>query len=384
MTHGFCVDENGRKMSKSIGNVIDPRDIIEGGKDLKKFPPYGADTLRLWVASVDYTGDVAISPEIMANIGKNAAMIRNRARFMLGNVFDFDPKSHATSFDSLPMLDRHIVCEAEAVFQEITESYNAYAFGKATKALIAFLQELSSLYFELAKDRLYISSPNSMRRRSCQSVLRWLAENLARVLGPVTCHMAEDIWQALPGAAADKGAESVFLAGWVTPFPGREGRVGSKDEGAEAYRNILKVRETCNVALEKVRKAGDLGLSFEAHAHVAVASAGEAALSLRRSLEVVAASPHQDVDSLRWLLGVSQADTDASAPAPAAGELLAVEANEESGVTVSVSRAAGTKCERCYIHCSTVGTLEAHKPLCARCAAVVDEWRAGQGQLQAA
>jgi len=378
VTHGFCVDGQGKKMSKSIGNVIDPRDIIEGGSDRKKMPAYGADTLRLWALSVDFTFDVSISPEIMAQVGSDVATIRNRSRFMLANIFDFDHKVDAVSWDNLPLMDRHIICEAEGLFSMMTEAYDEFSFNRATKALKDWMSTISGFYLDVAKDRLYISAANSPRRRSCQTVLRWLLENLAKLIAPVLSHTAEDIWKALPGDKSER-ASSVFLAGWWTPFPGREGAIGTVDEAVEAYRLLLGLRAPTNIAMEQARKAQQIGGALEAGAYFSFGDgSSEASARLRKAIDLVSASPHhEDVDSLRWLLGVSQAVV-----GPAAGEVLATQEDEALGATVSIARAAGTKCERCWMFCESVGSAEAHKTLCARCVDVMDTMDVGM--LQAA
>eukprot|EP00971_Amphidinium_carterae_P092951 1840296-Amphidinium_carterae.1 len=217
MTHGFAIDQNGRKMSKSIGNVIDPFVIIEGGKNQKQEPPFGADILRLWASTVDFTADVPISQSIMKSVADNAIKLRNTARFMLANISDFDAKAHTVAYEDLPLLDKHTIREAERLFEEMAEDFDEYMFPKAMRKMILFGQGLSALYLDVAKDRLYIAKKNSLARRSCQTVLRWLVEQMARAVAPVLCHLAEDVWQNLkhsPGAE-----KSVLLAGWVEPFP---------------------------------------------------------------------------------------------------------------------------------------------------------------------
>jgi len=365
MTHGFCVDGDGKKMSKSIGNVIDPRTIIEGGSDQKKMPPLGADVLRLWVASVDFTFDVSISHSIMASMGESMRKIRNRARFMLGNINDFDPSTQSVAYSSLPLLDRHIIAQAEEVFEQMTEFYNSYSFSRATKALITFLSDVSAFYLDMAKDRLYISAQDSLRRRSCQTVLRWLLVNSARVMAPILCHLAEDIWQALPG---EKEESSIFLAGWWQPFPGKE--AAAKEASLlEPFRCALTLKDPVNLALEKARRSGMIGSALQAHARIHLRPDTE----VQRSIEALAASPlGDDVDGLRWLLGVSSADTVSDADGTAVPDDAISVTNEDLGVTVVISLAAGIKCERCWIVCPSVGTIAAHPTLCARCAGVVD------------
>jgi len=361
MTHGFCVDENGRKMSKSVGNVIDPTTIIEGGSDQKKNPAFGADVLRMWVASVDFTFDVAISQSIMASVAENVRKIRNRVRFMLGNICDFDPATDSVPYAELPLLDRHIIHQAQETFAQMEQAYGAYAFSRASRVLTEFMQELSAFYLDAAKDRLYITARSSPRRRSCQTVLRWLAENLARAMAPVLCHLAEDVWQALPGPSAEP---SVFLAGWCAPFPG--GAERGPGPPLRALREVLGLRDATHAALERARQAGLIGSALEAHVTVYL----EPSSSLKESIDELGTSSHPDVDGLRWLLGVSGADVSLEASA-ADGEAMAVQA-EALGATVGVRPAAGVKCERCWGYCESVGSRQAHPHICERCAHVVE------------
>lgn len=362
LTHGFCVDGNGRKMSKSIGNVIDPFSIILGGKNPKKEPAYGADVLRLWVASVDFTFDVAISQEIMGNVADNVKKLRNRARFMLGNIYDFDPAKDAIAYSDLPLLDRHVIHGAEEVFEQMTEMYDSYNFSQAMKLLTNFTQDLSSFYLDVAKDRLYIEKADSARRRSCQTVLRWLTERVARVISPVLTHLAEDIYQSLPGAKAEK---SIFLTTWYEPFPGRA--EAQDDELIADFRRVLDLRDPTNLALEKARRSELLGSSLEASVSVRL----QPGSPLRQCLDCLAASPMPSVDSLAFLLGVSAATVGDDAAAVEDGD-------DKLGATVTVERAAGFRCHRCRMYFDSVDS----NTLCGRCSAVVEAL--GVSALQAA
>jgi len=370
MTHGFCVDANGRKMSKSVGNVIDPATIIEGGSDQKKEPAYGADTLRLWVASVDFTFDVAISRGIMASVSENVRKLRNRARFLLGNLHDFDPELHSVAPADMPLLDQHVLLRAEEAFEQATEAYAAYSLSRASKLLIELMQELSAFYLDAAKDRLYISAAGSLRRRSCQTVLRWLLENLAKVLAPVLCHMAEDIWQALP---VRRPAPSVFLAGWWAPLQGRP----AEGERLRAFRSLLRLREPANLALESARKRGMIGAALQA----CVTINAQQGTPLKDGLALLHDLEHPDVDGLRWLLGVSRVDvgTDGAAAVPEGA--VSVE-SEDLALTASVSPAPGTKCERCWVLCPSVGSNQVHPHICERCVEVVESL--AEAELQTA
>jgi len=373
MTHGFCVDGDGRKMSKSIGNVIDPRTIIEGGADQKKQPALGADVLRFWAASVDFTSDVAISPTILSSMGETYKKIRNRARFILGNIHDFNPTTDAVAYAELPLLDRYIIKKAESVFTIMTEAYEEYSFSRATSALVAFLQiDLSSLYLDLAKDRLYTAGQSSHLRRSCQTVLRWMLVNSARVMAPVLSHLAEDIWQFLPG---EKEEASIFLSGWWAPFPGSE----EADASTDAIPKVFGLRSAVNLALEKARRSSMIGSSLEARVQVVIKPQSE----LSSALQTVANSRHQDADGLKWLLGVSQAEIvegDLADPPEDTAQAVS-SSSKDPEVMVTVTRASGTKCERCWVYCQTVGASTAHPSICNRCDGVMKDL--GAPSLQA-
>ncbi|NJO97272.1 MAG: isoleucine--tRNA ligase, partial [Pleurocapsa sp. CRU_1_2] len=213
LTHNHVLDEKGHKMSKSKGNGIAPELIIEGGNNKKQEPAYGADVLRLWVASVDYSSDVRVGKNIIKQTSDMYRKVRNTARFLLGNLHDFDPKKHTIAYADLPELDKYMLHRMTEVFAEVTDAYNSYQFFRFFQAIQNFcVVDLSNFYLDIAKDRLYISNLDSFRRRSCQTVLAVAIENIARAIAPVLCHMAEDIWQALP---YDTGYKSVFQSGWV-------------------------------------------------------------------------------------------------------------------------------------------------------------------------
>jgi isoleucyl-tRNA synthetase len=213
LTHGFVLDEKGHKMSKSVGNVVDPNQIINGGKNQKQQPAYGADILRLWVASVDYSNDVNIGPTIIGQLADARNKIRNTARFLLGNLHDFNPEIDAVAYEDLPELDRYMLHRITEVFTEVTEAYESFQFFKFFQTVQNFcVVDLSNFYLDIAKDRLYISDANASRRRSCQTILQIALENLAKAIAPVLPHLAEDIWQFLP---YEKPYKSVFQAGWL-------------------------------------------------------------------------------------------------------------------------------------------------------------------------
>lgn len=254
LTHGFVLDEKGIKMSKSIGNVVEPELIINGGNDKKQQPAYGADVLRLWVASTDYFGDVRIGDNIIKQVADVYRKIRNTARFLIGNLHDFNPITDAIAYDDLPELDKYILHKSNEVFSEITEAFESYQFYKFFQKVQNFcVVDLSNFYLDIAKDRLYISSVNSIRRRSCQTVMKIILENLAKSIAPVLCHMAEDIWQNLP---YKKPTDSIFESGWVKLKP-------NYVQTAE-WETLRNIRTETNKVLDRARNGKLIGSSLEA------------------------------------------------------------------------------------------------------------------------
>lgn len=266
LTHGFTVDEQGRKQSKSLGNGFDPNEIIEGGKITLKqngkdkqveLPAYGADVLRLWVSSVEYTNDVPLSVTILKQLGDIRGKIRNTARFLLGNLHDFDPEKDAVPYEELPELDRYMLHRMTEVFEEVTEAFESYQFFRFFQALQNFcVVDLSNFYLDIAKDRLYISAEDTFRRRSCQTVMAIALENLARAIAPVLCHMAEDIWQYLPYKTSYK---SVFESGWV-----KIEEVWKNPELAAKWQKLRQIRGEVNKVMEQARTEKMIGSSLEA------------------------------------------------------------------------------------------------------------------------
>jgi isoleucyl-tRNA synthetase len=257
LTHGFVLDEKGRKMSKSLGNIVDAMVVMNGGKNQQKDPAYGADVVRLWVSSVDYSNDVLIGPNVLKQLSDASRKIRNTARFLLGNLHDFDPAKDAVPYAELPELDRYMLHRMSEVLSEITESFDRYQFFKFFQTVQNFcIVDLSNFYLDIAKDRLYISAPDSFRRRSCQTVLAIILENLTRAISPVLCHMAEDIWQYLPYQTPYK---SVFESGWVKLDP-----QWSQPHLAATWDKIRDLRTDINKVMEQARTDKTIGSSLEA------------------------------------------------------------------------------------------------------------------------
>ena len=358
LTHGFTLDEQGRKMSKSVGNVVDPAVIIEGGKDKKQNPAYGADVLRLWVSSVDYSSDMPLGKSILKQLSDIYRKIRNTARFLLGNLHDFDPETDVVAYDDLPELDQYMLHRMTEVFADVTNAFDTYQFFRFFQAVQNFcVVDLSNFYLDIAKDRLYISATDAQRRRSCQTVLAVAIENLARAIAPVMCHMAEDIWQNLP---YETPYESVFQAGWVVLDAN-----WVRPDLAAYWPELRELRGQVNKVLEQARADKAIGSSLDAKVKLYVADA-----SLHRGLENMNPEALQGngVDELRYLLITSQVDLVDSPEAATEAQYSA----QTEGIAVGVVDAEGEKCDRCWNHSPSVGTSAEHPLLCDRCCAALN------------
>ncbi|MGV0026657.1 isoleucine--tRNA ligase [Phormidesmis priestleyi] len=351
LTHGFTLDEQGRKQSKSLGNVVDPMIVIEGGKNQQQEPPYGADILRLWVSSVDYTNDVPIGKTILKQMSDVYRKIRNTARFLLGNLHDFDPTKHAVSYQELPELDRYMVHRITEVFTEVQDSFESFQFFRFFQTVQNFCAvDLSNFYLDVAKDRLYISSVDAPRRRSCQTVLAIALENLAKAIAPVLCHMAEDIWQSLPYSTPHK---SVFQSGWVTLD-----ETWKAPELAEKWETLRQIRAEVNKVLEKARAEKAIGSSLEAKVLLYVPDA-----QLRQTLTNLNSSSGNGVDELRYLFLTSQVEL-----VETADRLTQSKYSSQSEMLgIGVVDADGEKCDRCWNYSIHVGESHEHPLLCERC-----------------
>lgn len=360
LTHGFTLDEKGRKMSKSLGNVVDPLVLVEGGKNEKQEPAYGADVLRLWVSSVDYSADVPLGPGIVKQLADVYRKVRNTARYLLGNLHDFVPAEHAVPIADLPLLDRWMLQRTAGLIEEVSADFERYEFYRFFQALQNFcVVDLSNVYLDIAKDRLYVSAAGDVRRRSCQTVLHLVVERLAGLIAPVLCHMAEDIWQNLPYPVAEA---SVFERGWPT-VPA----TWAAPELVAPMQRILELRAQVNRVLEGCRGRGELGASLEAQVQLELAEAAP----LQEALDLLATSPHPEVDNLAdWLLVSALEIGGPPLEAPLA------EIGEE-GVTVRIARASGSKCERCWHHEDDIGAHPSHPSLCGRCVGVLERQGAG-------
>jgi isoleucyl-tRNA synthetase len=354
LTHGFVLDEQGRKMSKSIGNVVDPEVLIGGGKDQKKEPAYGADVLRLWVSSVDYSSDMRLGGNIIKQLADVRNKIRNTARFLLGNLHDFDPEKDTVAFEELPEIDHYILHRMTEVFAEVTEAFESFQFFRFFQTIQNFcVVDLSNFYLDAAKDRLYISAADAVRRRSCQTVLKIALENLARAIAPVLCHMAEDIWQFLPYTTPYK---SVFEAGWV----GTEEKWRNLDL-AEKWQQVRQIRTEVNKVLEEARVDKKIGSSLEAKALLYIANE-----QLRSYVKTLNDSQN-GVDELRYLFITSQVQLLDNSQSL---EGLKYSLQSETW-GIGVVDAEGEKCDRCWNYSTRVGEFSEHPLICERCVAAL-------------
>lgn len=362
LTHGYVVDTNGRKMSKSLGNGVDPKVIIEGGKNKKQEPPYGADVLRLWVSSVDYSSDVRIGNSIVKQLGDIYRKIRNTARFLLGNLHDFDPKKDAIAYADLSELDKYMLHRITEVFAEITDAYESYQFYRFFQTVQNFcVVDLSNFYLDIAKDRLYISSLGSFRRLSCQTVLAIAVENLAKAIAPVLCHMAEDIWQSLP---YDTGHQSVFQSGWV-----ETNTKWKKPEMVEFWQEIRNLRDEVNKVMEEARKDKAIGSSLDAKVllYLGDTELKNKLASLNPTNSFNAKSALKDtashIDELRYFFLASQVDLVDSIDAIEKAEYK----SKTDTISIAIVKADGEKCERCWNYSITVGEFKDDPTICDRC-----------------
>jgi isoleucyl-tRNA synthetase len=336
LTHGFVVDGDGRKMSKSLGNVIDPQQVID---------QYGAEILRLWVAHVDYREDVRLSDEILKRLIEAYRRIRNTSRFILGNLADFDPDHDSVAEPDLPEIDRFMLHKLAVMAARVQQAYRDYEYHVFYHTLHNFcVVELSAFYLDVLKDRLYTLAASSPARRAAQTVLYRLIMTMVRLMAPVLAFTAEEIWQHIPGA--QNLAASVHL----TTF---EGMPGGRLEPAlaERWERLLELRREVARALELARQAKRLGQSLEAHVVLYVPAAWH---------ELIQAY----AETLDTLFIVSKVTLVMAEPPPDT-----FVSDTIAGLAVAVERAPGEKCERCWRFQEDVGRSALHPTVCGRCAA---------------
>ncbi|KAJ2908526.1 isoleucine-tRNA ligase [Coemansia aciculifera] len=356
VTHGFTLDEQGRKMSKSIGNTLAPSQVIDGGKDKKLEPAYGVDLLRLVVGSTDYTQDVSFGPTIFASFGDTIRKIRGTLRFLLGNLSGFTPEMEV-SFEQLPAIDQYMLHELYHFKKSATAAFNKYEFFRATQALNHFTNTtLSAFYFDVCKDRLYASSSSSLERRSAQTVLRHILINYTTTLAPVTCHLAEETWEFSKEMRGQFGSDvfSVMQEKWDQTH-----EIWHNPALAEDWQVLRKIRSLANRAIEAARKDKLVGSPLEAELDIYVplgSGLGRLLKNYEQDLSQVCITSKASVHELGDF-GVAETSGQAFEQTDNVAAF-----GKESKTTIVCRRSPLHKCPRCWNFHSV-----ADSTLCRRC-----------------
>jgi isoleucyl-tRNA synthetase len=343
LTHGFAVDEKGRKMSKSLGNVVAPQKVMNS---------LGADVLRLWVSATDYANEMSVSDEILKRMADSYRRMRNTLRFLLGNLHDFDPARDALPMDALLALDRWALARSAALQAEVLEAYDQYTFHLIYQKVHNFCSvDLGGFYLDVIKDRLYTTPAAGNARRSAQTAMFHIAESMVRWLAPILSFTAEELWRYLPG----EHRESVFHETWHA--------IPAVAPDAIDWQALIQLRSDVARELEKLRDAGAIGAPLDARVDVYCVP-GE----LQRFTPLG--------EELRFLLITSHAHVHQVA-APPAGAVAAANTGS-TGVWIAVQPATEPKCVRCWHHRADVGTHAAHPQLCGRCITNIE----GPGEIR--
>ena len=353
LTHGFTVDAQGRKMSKSIGNTVSPIDVMN---------KLGADILRWWVADTDYSTEMTVSDEILKRNADAYRRVRNTCRFLLANIAGFNPATDLVAVEDMLPLDAWILNHATKVDQQVKDLYTDYNFSGLTKLLMNFsVNELGSFYLDIIKDRQYTCKADGLARRSAQTALYHIAEAMVRWIAPVISFTAEEIWDVLPVAVDAQGnalerEKSVLLAEWYE-LP----QVDSLSLDDAYWRQIMAVKTAVNKILEEARSDKKVGSSLAADITLYADD------SLKAQLEKLG-------EELRFVTITSKAELESLASADEA----TTQKTDVAGLRLSLAPSTAEKCERCWHHNVTVGTHPEHKTLCSRCVTNI----AGDGEVR--
>jgi isoleucyl-tRNA synthetase len=324
-------------MSKSVGNVIAPQQVAD---------KLGAEIIRLWVASTDYSGEMTISDEILKRVTESYRRIRNTLRFLLANLSDFDPSKHAMPADQWLEIDRYAVALANQLQSDVQAHYKAYEFQPAVSRMLSFCSEdLGGFYLDILKDRLYTSAPDSADRRAAQNGLFHIIRNLLKWLAPFLSFTAEEAWQSLPHGSGEKVQESIFMEEFGA-FP----EIAQAVELLAKWNRIREIRSEVTKAIEIEREAGNVGSSLQAELTIKVSDVDFAIL---HSLE----------DDLRFVTITSSANIELS----------------NGGLEVLVRGSQYQKCGRCWHHTEDVGSNAEHPELCGRC--IINLFGSGEHRL---
>ena len=328
LTHGFTVDQNGHKMSKSLGNVIPPQKVVNS---------LGADILRLWIGSTDYSGEMTVSDEILNRSADSYRRIRNTMRFMLANMQGFDPKNDLVDMNDMLVLDRWIVSKTHDLQQQVINEYDNYNFHFVMKAILNFCtNDLGGFYLDVIKDRQYTTQTDSLARRSAQSALFHISHAMVRWLSPILSFTSEEIWQFLPGASN----ESVFLQTW---YEGLEGNFDSP-----VIESCRDINTHLRKELEEMRRNKVIGSSLDAEVDIYCKDENyQNLLGLK--------------DELRFVFITSEARVNELSSKPSDAKEI------DSSIAIKVYKSKHQKCVRCWHHRPEIGQNKMHNDLCDRC-----------------
>ena len=348
LTHGWVLDADRRAMSKSLGNVIDPHEVIK---------THGAEILRLWVASVEFGDDVTISSDMLARLSEAYRKLRNTFRYCLGNLYDFDPPRDSVNGSELEDLDAWALVQTAELLERVQAAYSEYAFHKLYRALYDFATvELSAFYFDILKDRLYTAPARSRRRRSAQTAIYRIADALVRAVAPVLCFTAEEVWTNLPGLQLRE--KSVHLTKFLPPDELRQlvpeeyfARLGD-------WPRLIAIRNAVLKILEVARQEKFIGGSLEARILLSAEGDLQSLLEKYRT-------------ALPSIFIVSQVEV---IPGPLAGAID----SEVAGLRIGVEKARGQKCERCWNYSEQVGKDSRYPTVCERCSEALREIEEGR------
>jgi isoleucyl-tRNA synthetase len=350
LTHGFTVDAQGRKMSKSQGNVVAPQKVVNS---------LGADILRLWVAATDYRGEMSVSDEILKRTADAYRRLRNTARFLLANLNGFDPAHHAVPPPKMLELDRWAVARARRLQQQVIAAYDRYEFHQIYQRVHNFcVVDMGGFYLDIIKDRQYTTQSDSVARRSAQTAMYHIVEAMARWLAPILSFTAEEIWKYIPG----KRGDSVFLETWYA-LPAAYGADGEADANLAFWQQVIAVREIVGKELESLRVAGGIGAGLDAEVELYCGR------ELRDQLLRLG-------DELRFVFITSEARVHGTTVVPDEAAHFTLPSGDEFWVTVAPSD--NPKCVRCWHRREDVGRHADHPELCGRCVENV----AGIGELR--
>ena len=343
LTHGWTLDAEGRAMSKSLGNTVEPQEVIK---------THGAEILRLWVASVDFREDVVLTSEILTRLSEAYRKLRNTLRWCVSNLYDFEPQQDWVTGEQREEIDAWALERTAQVLEQVDKGYNDFAFHKVYRALYDFATiDLSAFYFDIVKDRLYTAPAKSIRRRAGQTTLCLIADALVRALAPILCFTADEVWSLLP---TSEGREpSVHLATFAAPAQLREGISEGHLQRLVNWERLVAVRNEVLKALEIARQEKLIGGGLEAKVRLSVNGDLASLLNEYR-------------DSLPALFIVSQVELGRDS-------LEGTRQSQLPGLAVRVEKATGEKCPRCWNYSERVGEDPRHPAVCERCSAALEE-----------